>query len=201
MSGREEDSDTSSELFLSSRRRRLGVLRLSSLEDDNSLDQGMEIDNDSSAMNTNETSDQNECFSPKGNQPNVRPFTSACGAKKTNEKVWNCRKIEDFYSLFVTDQMFEQVSEQTNIYAAQSRIASKRSNKWIPTNKNEIKRLFGQFIWMGMVPLSSSRLYWTRDLLSAQTFPQKVMSRDRFEILMRILHFANNRVNDASDRL
>ena len=52
-----------------------------------------------------------------------------------------------------------------------------------------------------MVLFLSLRLYWTRDLLFAQTFPQKIMSRDRFEILMKMLHFANNRVNDASERL
>ncbi|XP_017753050.1 PREDICTED: piggyBac transposable element-derived protein 4-like [Eufriesea mexicana] len=97
--------------------------------------------------------------------------------------------------------MFEHVSVQTNPYAAQLRIASKRSDKWIPTNKNEIKRIFELIIWTGVVNLRSLPLFWTRDPLFAQTFPRKVMNSDRFEILMRMLHFANSRVNDASDSL
>ncbi|CAK9827590.1 hypothetical protein ANTRET_LOCUS5271 [Anthophora retusa] len=155
MSGRESDSDTSSELFLSSTRRRRCVSRLSSLEDYSSLDQAMELDNNNSGISATERSDENEWFDPKGNQPNLVPFTSAYGAKKTNDKVQNCRTVEDFYGLFVTDEIFEHISEQTNIYAAQSRIGSRPSDKWTPTNKNEIKRLFGLIIWMGMVKLPS----------------------------------------------
>ena len=183
---REEDSDTSSEVFLSFRRRR--VLRLSSSEDDNSLDQEAELERRSrrSCIGANETCNGNEWFDPKGNQPNIVPFTSASGAKVNNEKVRICTKAEDFYALFVTDEMFQHISEQTNIYAAQSRITSKRTDKWTPTNKNEIKRLFGLLIWMEMVNLPSLRLYWSQDPLFSQTFPRTVMSRDRFEILMRM---------------
>lgn len=71
----------------------------------------------------------------------------------------------------------------------------------VPTNKNEIKRLFGLILWMGLVKLPSVHLYWSKDPLYAQTFPRKIMSRDRFEILSRMLHFADNTVIDATDRL
>ncbi|XP_053989515.1 piggyBac transposable element-derived protein 4-like [Hylaeus volcanicus] len=197
---REEDSETSSEEFLPFKRCR--VLRLSSSEDDNSLDQEVELENDRSGIGANETCHRNEWFDPNGNQPNIVPFTSASGAKKTNEKVRNCKTAEDFYALFVTDEMFEHISEQTNIYAAQSGIASQRTDKWTPTNKNEIKRLFGLIIWMGMVKLPSLRLYWSQDpSIFSQTFPRTIMSRDRFELLMRMLHFADNEAVDASNRL
>jgi len=191
----EEDSDTSSELFLSSKHQHRRVLRLSSLEDDNSLDQEVEFENDSSA---NETYDRNKWFDPKAK---YCALYECFRRQKTDEKMRNCKKVEDFYALFVTDEMFEYVSEQTNFYAAQSRIASKRTDKWTPTNKNEIKRLFGLIIWMGMVNLPSLRLYWTQDPLFSQTFPRKVMSRHRFEILIRMLHFADNRAADTSNRL
>ena len=199
MSEREDDSDTSSEIFVSSKRRR--VLRLSSSEEDNLLGEERQIENDSDGTDATETFLQNEWFDPQGKQPNITAFTSAAGAKKSNEKVRNCKTVEDFYTLFVTDEMFEHISEQTNLYAAQSKIVCRRNNKWTPTNKNEIKRLFGLIIWMGMVKLPSLRLYWSKDKLFCQNFPRTVMSRDRFEILMTMLHFADNEAVDASNRL
>lgn len=99
------------------------------------------------------------------------------GEKKNNEKVRNCKTVEDFYTLFVTDEMFEHISEQIKFYAAQSKNFRRRKNKWTPMNKNEIKRLFGLIIWMGMVKLPSLCFYWSQDKLFCQTFPQTVMSR------------------------
>nr|XP_033332812.1 piggyBac transposable element-derived protein 4-like isoform X2 [Megalopta genalis] len=110
-------------------------------------------------------------------------------------------KIEDFYGLFVTDEMFERISEQTNIYAAQASTTSKHLQQWVPTNKDEMKQMFGLILWMGLVKLPSMYLYWSQDPLFIQTFPQRVMSRDRFEILMSTLHFANNTEDGAFDRL
>ena len=129
------------------------------------------------------------------------PFTSKCGAKTTNAKVLNCNEVEDFYGLFVTDEIFEYINEQTNLCALQPRMTFKRLHKWVPANKNRIKRMFGLILWMGLVKLPSMHLYWSQDPLFAQTFPRKIMSRDRFDILLRMLHFADNTVVDASDRL
>lgn len=87
-----------------------------------------------------------------------------------------CKKAENFYAHFVIEEMMEHISQQTNLYAAQSRIASKRRVKWTPTNKNEIKRLFGLIIWMGMVNLPSLRLYWSQD--SSAYNPHEIVSID-----------------------
>nr|XP_031848018.1 piggyBac transposable element-derived protein 4-like [Nomia melanderi] len=149
----------------------------------------------------NEICDGNEWFDPKGNQPNIMPFTRTSAAKTTDEKVRICTKAEEFYALFVTDEILQHISEQTNLYATQCRITSKCTGKWTPTNKNELKRLFGLIIWMGMVKLPSLRLYWSQDPLFSQTFLRTVISRDRFEILMRMLHFADNEAAVATNRL
>lgn len=147
------------------------------------------------------TSDPNEWFEPRGNQPNIISFTSPHGAKLSNEQVRHCKKVEDFYGLYVTETMFEHIAEQTNIYATQSRVDSERCNKWVPTDKNEIKRFFGLILWMGLVKLPSLSLYWSQDPMFGHTFPQKIMCRDRFQILLRMLHFADNTKVDASNRM
>ncbi|KAL6419530.1 hypothetical protein ACFW04_013788 [Cataglyphis niger] len=81
---------------------------------------------------------------------------------------------------------FMDIAEQTNIYATQilSQKRSSRLNQWIPTNKFEIKKLFGLLIWMGLVKLPEISLYW-----------------NRFELLLRMLHFVNNENANIEDRL
>ena len=99
--------------------------------------------------------------------------------------------------------MFEDIAEQTNIYAMQTltRTRSWRLNKWIPTNKCEIKKLFGLLIWMGLVKLPEIHLYWSKDPTFAQSFPPSVMPRNRFELLLRMIHFVNNENANVGDRL
>ncbi|XP_043493623.1 piggyBac transposable element-derived protein 4-like [Polistes fuscatus] len=196
-----DDSDSLSEVFFSFRRRR--VLRLSSSENDTSVYQKTELKRRSRSRSTgaNKIFDENKWFDPKGNQPSIVPFKRTSGAKTTNEKAQICTKAEEFYALFVTDKIFQHMSEQTNLYATLCTTISKRITKWTPTNKNELKRLFGLLIWMGIVNLPSLRLYWSQDPLFSHTFPRSVMSRDRFEILMRMLHFADNEAAVANNRL
>lgn len=120
-----------------------------------------------------------------------------------NVEVQSCVDVEDFHKLLVTKKLFEKISEQTNVYAVQekSRTSSKRLAKWVSINKRKIQRLFGLVMWMGMVKLLYMNLYWSMDPLYYHPFPHKVMSRDCFEILLRMLHFTNNEVVDASNRL
>ncbi|CAK9833715.1 PiggyBac transposable element-derived protein 4 [Anthophora retusa] len=190
MSRVQRDSESSSEVCVTSKRRRVIPLPSS----------GSESSSNSPLRNI-ETSDLNEWFEPRGNQPNIVSFTSPQGAKLSNEQVQNCKKVEDFYGLYVTESMFEHIAEQTNIYATQSRVDSERCNKWVPTDKNEIKRFFGLILWMGLAKFPSLSLYWSQDPMFGHTFPQKIMCRDRFQILLRMLHFADNTKVDASNRL
>lgn len=77
----------------------------------------------------------------------------------------NCVNIEDLYALLVTEEMLQEINEQTNMYATQkqSMVTSKHIDRWVPTNKTEIKRLFGLIIWMGLIKFLSTSLYWSTD--------------------------------------
>lgn len=142
--------------------------------------------------------DNNEWSRPQGNQPHIS-FTGL--ANVTNTELQVCAKIEDFYSLLVTDEIFEMIADETNIYATQRSRDCHRLKEWIPTNKNEIKQLFGLIIWMGLVKLPNIQLYWSKDVAYTQSIPRRVMSRNRFEILLRMLHFSNDEEADENDRL
>lgn len=69
------------------------------------------------------------------------------------------------------------------------------------TNPNEIKRFFGLIIWMGLVRLPKIELYWSKYEGYNLTLPRTIMPRNRFELLLRFVHFSNNEENDPKNRL
>ncbi|XP_050063121.1 piggyBac transposable element-derived protein 4-like [Aphis gossypii] len=94
---------------------------------------------------------------------------------------------------------------KTNRYAAQllsARTISPhaRLNKWHDTNECEIKQLFGLLIWTGLVSLPSYHLYWSLSRIYCTQF-STIMSRNRFECLMKTLHFSDNTCADPTNRL
>jgi len=111
----------------------------------------------------------------------------------------------DFYKLLVNDEMIEKIVIETNKYAVQQ-ISSKhisphsRLTKWRDTNINEMKQFLGTLIWTGLVQLPSYELYWS----SSEIFKTKfgtIISRNRFEILLQMIHFADNSQIDKNNRL
>lgn len=94
----------------------------------------------------------------------------------------------------MSDEFADLVVTETNRYAQQclSRPASSRLDEWIATDKNEIKRFFRLIMWMGIVKLPEISLYWSKDPAYSHTLPRSIMSRNRFEVFLRMLHFNDN---------
>ena len=160
-----------------------------------------ESDSNKGDINDNINSQDQVWINPIGNQPDIKPFVGIPGLKSFK---CNPNKEEYFYLLLVTETIFQEIAHQTNLYAAQvlSQKRSSRLNQWIPTTKNEIKRLFGLLIWMDLVKLPQLHLYWSKDSIFTQSFPQSIMSQSRFELLLQMLHFTNNEnANLLNDRL
>lgn len=90
----------------------------------------------------NTTISPTEWSDPIGNQPRLTPFIGTPGFKLLNR---NYKKIEDIYSLLLSDKIFKIIVEEINRYAEKVLIekASSRLEEWIPTNKNELKRFLG----------------------------------------------------------
>ncbi len=66
----------------------------------------------------------------------------------------------EYFKLFIDDDMFRFISEQTNIYYFQS-----KSPSTLSTSPKEIEILFGIILKMGVVRLSNRKDYW-----SSQTY-------------------------------
>lgn len=110
----------------------------------------------------------------------------------------------EYFSLLVPDRIFEDIAIQTNVFAVQAGQSSKpssRSHSWKPTTTNEIKQVFGLILYMGLVKLPKVVDYWSKDKIFGQKFPGTVMSRNRFELILKNLHYVNNETADKSDRI
>ncbi|XP_014478707.1 PREDICTED: piggyBac transposable element-derived protein 4-like [Dinoponera quadriceps] len=117
-----------------------------------------------------------------------RPNAAACGLTQEN----------DIFSLFITDEMINIIVEFTNakIRKKSTKYASKQ---WYiaPTDPIEIKALLGLLYMGGVLKDSDLR---TADMFSNRYGPpifRCVMSKNRFEFLLRCLRFDDKRTRQA----
>lgn len=75
-----------------------------------------------------------------------------------------------------------------------------RLNKWKPTDYNEMHVFLGVLLWMGLDRKPSLQSYWSRSVLY-QSRATQYMTRDRFELLLRMWHFSNNEICPEGSRL
>lgn len=180
--------------------RRVRIIRSDS-EDSNS---GYGVSTQETSSVTPTTSSWSE---PTGNQRQIIPFTEVSGAPLHVRLSMNNKSPVDFYSLFVTDDVFQQIVHNTNRYAIHNitnmpeATRGARINQWSPTNIEEIKKMFGLILFMGLVKLPRLAHYWSKDKIIGHPFPRTVMSRNRFELLLKMLHFSDKDDENKEDRL
>lgn len=113
----------------------------------------------------------------------------------------------DFFKIFCTEQLVSHIVKETNIYAQQAKEKNKFPKSrlrttWIDTNEEELEIFFGILLWMGLCRFPTLQNYWSKSLLYQNEVKNK-LSRNRFELLLRTLHFSNNMNFDVehADRL
>lgn len=114
--------------------------------------------------------------------------------------------IIDFYKVFVNDTIIELIVEQTNLYAMQTVLTvdtrpSSRIHDWEPVTADEIWKFLGMVIYMGIVRLPTIADYWSTDPFFKNEIASKIMSRNRFQMILKFIHFSNNEANVDNDRL
>ena len=112
---------------------------------------------------------------------------------------------QDFFKLYITNQIINHIVVQTNLYAKQ--FIEQYQNNLRPhslvhqqkaTDRAETLTLLAVVILMGVVHKPRFAMYWSTDSLISTPIFSQIISRDRFLILMRFLHFAdNNNINLA----
>lgn len=107
----------------------------------------------------------------------------------------------DFFLLFVDDEILQVMVTETNRYATQNLTnpeleAKARIRQWKNTNPYELKQFLGVLIWMGLVQMPHLHSYWSKKKIYSN-YVKKIMSRNRFQLLLSMWHFSDN--EDFSD--
>lgn len=97
----------------------------------------------------------------------------------------------------MTDSFIEKLVEETNVYAVEVFLSEKTKDKsrvieWNETTSNEQLIFLGLILHMGHIRLNRLQYYWKKDpLFNIPVFSQN-MSRNRFLLISRLLHFEGN---------
>ena len=110
----------------------------------------------------------------------------------------------DFFKLYFTDAVVNLLVDETNRFAQQYIAANvipphSAVNDWQPTDQNEMFSFLGLCVLMGIVYKPRLNMYWSSDLIYKTNIFGETMARDRFLLILRFLHFANNENIDPTD--
>ena len=110
--------------------------------------------------------------------------------------------ILDYLKLFVTEDLYELISVQTNLYANQYIEANPDSatlQQWKATTAKEIRYFLALYLLTGFIQKPQVCQYWSTDPLLQTSIFNQVMSWNRFQKILEFLHFADNSNYDAND--
>ena len=103
--------------------------------------------------------------------------------------------VLEFVQLYLTDEFMEEITFQTNLYARQFIIANPgnhASKVWKPVDPDELMTYLAISVLMGISTRPKVKDYWSKDPLYHNPLINAVMSRNRYEIINKFLHFADN---------
>lgn len=112
----------------------------------------------------------------------------------------------DAFSLFIDESILDLLVDETNLYARQRiekgiSTPKGRLHKWKASSRQEMKKFLGLMMWMGLLRAGEISDYWRASPLYKTSIPEMTMSRNRFQILLNCLHFADNTKIVNGDRL
>ncbi|CAH1975477.1 unnamed protein product [Acanthoscelides obtectus] len=166
-------------------------------------------DNLENVLDEEEAADQNEHTwrEPVGNHQ-VFDYSAESGLHAGYAAVLiNNLSPYSCFRYFVDDEIINEMVNQTNLYATQVLFEAEdvsresRLHRWVPTDKGEMLKFIGIVAYMGMVRMPSLEKYWSTDELFQISIIPKVMSRNRFQLLLRMWHFSDNNDCPEGDRL
>ena len=90
-------------------------------------------------------------------------------------------KPADFFGLFFTEEIFQRITDQTNLYARQKQEAKGKEDKfWRPVDVKDIKVFIAIQIIMGIHQLPEYVMYWSDDDRLRVPGVADVMGRNRY---------------------
>ena len=132
----------------------------------------------------------------------IPDFTAQSGINATvNEET----DTVDFLGLFLDDEFFKLLVDQTNLYAAQYLAAHlelpphSRIRKWVDVSVPEMKTFLSLYLLTGIVVKPKLQQYWRTNPPIKTGFFDNVMSRNRFQLILEFLHFNDKSQYNSND--
>ena len=113
------------------------------------------------------------------------------GAQPRSDGDGECDPLS-FFKKFVTDDMLVMVASETNRYSTE------KTGQSVNTTAKELEQVLGMYLLMGLSQMPSVRAFWETETYYAPV--ADVMSRNRFEKLLTMLHFQDNNVPEQVKR-
>ena len=137
-------------------------------------------------------------------QPAHIPFTATPGPTGEAASIQSDQPAA-FLSLYLTDDLLSGIVQETNRYAAEviSSLPDRphsRVNVWQDVTLPELKTFLGLLFLTGLIWKPQLEEYWIEDEVLVTPYFSKVMSRNRFQIILRFIHFSHA-ANTGTDRL
>lgn len=130
------------------------------------------------------------------------PFTGKPGITVPLDRKWS---ELDYVKLFLDNEIVDLIVTQTNYFAEQhiaskyATTAEKKKYGWYPLTSDEFWAFFAILIYQSIISKPKQRWYWTRNKMFSTPFANSIMSLNRFEKIMKFLHFSNNENYNASE--
>lgn len=179
-----------------------------SSEDDSSENSSVN-DNDSNSIDLNHAGDgdgsrdvdDDSCWIDTEHDPLTFEFSQPEGLKVNHDR--NLTPIEAF-QMFFDENLLNKIVTWTNTRSTKIQNATQRrfSNmrRWQNTTTEEINQFLGLCIAMGNIKMPSIKSYWSKNIIYQHPLFSKVMSRNRFEMILRCMCFYDE-TDDTSSRL
>ena len=137
-------------------------------------------------------------------RPQNAPFQ---GVERIKERIPKNPSALDYFNLYFTNRIIDHMVTETNKYADQI-LEQQRDNirphsmlcQRVPTTCNEMCAFLGPMMLMGIIYKPRLGIYWSIDELYNTPIFKSIMSRDRFLLMIKFLHFADNVNYDANNR-
>ena len=117
-----------------------------------------------------------------------------------------CKYPVDYFMNVFGQDTFEMLLEETNIYRVEKNkekekikekenIKEKEKKKYKEIARitmNELRKTVGILMYISVVRMPNTRMFWSKTM--GHTAVSSVMTRDRFEEVVKLLHISNNRL-------
>ncbi|CAF1411692.1 unnamed protein product [Rotaria sordida] len=160
------------------------------------ISSGDEIDFDTNDLLVHQTSSRR--WSTGNFSPTLFEFTGEPGVRISTTETSHPL---DYFEAFINEEIVNHIVAETNRYQLQNPVGERQNMaRWKDTTLPEMYSFLATIILTGILSKNRIRDYWSTDnLISTPIFIQ-TFTRNRFQDLLRFLHFSNNDLDDA-DRL